>query len=431
MHIYQAICVILRNAFYQVMDHLLVHEQEKFEAVFQNASLGILVIDKTGRIVLANRFSLSLFGYDNTNNLIGQPVEILIPGRYHHNHVADRSNFVKDPQTRPMGMGRDLFGIRKDGTEIPLEISLSSYKNTEGIFSIAFISDISARVETQQKLQEQRLALAAMNKKMEILNEDLEQKVDERTKTLQETLDKLAASRDKLSKALSKEKDLSDLKSSFVSMASHEFRTPLSTILSSASLLAKYRLTEEQDKRDKHVQRIKSSVFNLNNILNEFLSLGKIEDGRIHAVYTHFDLEALITTQYHEMTDIFKSGQAVHYQHEGEKMVKLDETLFKNILINLLSNAAKFSEENKNIYLKSRVTDKDIQFQIQDEGIGISEHDLKHLSEIFFRGQNAVNIQGTGLGLHIVTKYMEMMNGTISIKSELNKGTTINLSFLR
>jgi len=413
------------------MDHLLLHAQEKFEAVFQNASLGILVIDQTGKIVLVNKFSLSLFGYNHIDELVGNKIEVLIPSRYHHNHVADRGHFVKDPKTRPMGMGRDLFGIKKDGTEVPLEISLSSYKNDEGVFSIAFISDISARVETQLKLQEQRLALAAMNKKMEILNEELEHKVSERTKTLQETLDKLAASRDKLSKALSKEKDLSDLKSSFVSMASHEFRTPLSTILSSASLLAKYRLTEEQDKRDKHVQRIKSSVLNLNNILNEFLSIGKIEDGRIHAVYSDFDIEAFITTQYHEMTDILKPGQVVHYEHEGEKMVRLDETLFKNILINLLSNAAKFSDEHKNIYLKSRVNRQEIHFQIRDEGIGISDHDQQHLSEIFFRGQNAVNIQGTGLGLHIVTKYMEMMNGSIQIKSELNKGTSIHLTFQR
>ena len=152
------------------------------------------------------------------------------------------------------------------------------------------------------------------------------------------------------------EKDLGDLKSAFVSMASHEFRTPLSTILSSASLLAKYKLTDEQPKRDKHVQRIKSSVINLNNILNEFLSLGKIEDGKITAHESVFNIEELIQVQIAEMAEIFKSGQQVKYAHTGPTEVTLDEVLFKNILINLLSNAAKFSRENKPIFISTKVS---------------------------------------------------------------------------
>ena len=171
----------------------------------------------------------------------------------------------------------------------------------------------------------------------------MEKKVAERTFDLQKTLEKLEASKDELGKALSKEKDLGDLKSGFVSMASHEFRTPLSTILSSASLLAKYKLTEEQEKRDKHVLRIKSSVINLNNILNEFLSIGKIEEGKIIAHDAFFDIKEFITSQFTEMSEIFKEGQKIDYLHEGETIVRLDDNLFKNILINLLSNAAKFS----------------------------------------------------------------------------------------
>jgi signal transduction histidine kinase len=212
-------------------------------------------------------------------------------------------------------------------------------------------------------------------------------------------------------------------------MASHEFRTPLSTILSSASLLAKYKLTEEQPKRDKHVQRIKSSVINLNNILNEFLSLGKIEDGKILAHEIEFDIKDLIQQQINEMTEILKPGQKVNYNHKGKEIVNLDEVLFKNIFINLLSNAAKFSGENKDILISTNVNDNELKFTVSDQGIGISEKDQEHLCEIFYRASNAINIPGTGLGLHIVSKYVEMMNGKIEIKSELEKGTEINIIF--
>jgi len=413
------------------MDKQLRREQEKFKAIFQNASLGILVINQTGEITLANNFLLQQFGYSDANELVGKKVEILIPKRYHHQHVTDRNIYMQHPQTRPMGMGRDLFGVKQDGTEMPLEISLSSYSSDDEVFSIAFISDISTRIEVQNKLREQRLALAAMNKKMEALNEELEKKVAARTSKLQETMEKLEASKDDLSKALSKEKDLGDLKSAFVSMASHEFRTPLSTILSSASLLAKYVLTEEQPKRDKHVQRIKSSVMNLNNILNEFLSLGKIEDGKLTAHISVFNIKELITQQVNEMAEILKPGQYVNYQHSGDTDVVLDEVLFKNILINLLSNAVKFSEENKPVFISTSVEKHLVKFCIKDEGIGISKKDQEHLFEIFYRATNAVNIAGTGLGLHIVAKYVEMMHGQINIKSDLDKGTEINLIFVQ
>jgi len=410
------------------MDKLL-QEQEKFKAIFQNASLGILVIDQSGNITLANDFLIKEFGYSDLDELVGKKMEVLIPPRYRHQHIHDRDQFIEHPSTRPMGTGRDLYGITKGGKEMPVEISLSNYKDDDGVFSIAFISDITPRIEAENIQRQQRLQLAAMNKEMETLNEELEGKVEARTAALQETLEKLEASKEEISKALSKEKDLGDMKSAFVSMASHEFRTPLSTILSSASLLAKYKLTEEQDKRDKHVQRIKSSVFNLNNILNEFLSLGKIEDGKISTHESLFDIKDLVSQQINEMAEIFKTGQEVKYTHAGNPDVFLDEVLFKNILINLLSNAAKFSAENKPIFVATEVKNSKLKFSVKDQGMGISKRDQEHLFEIFYRATNATNIPGTGLGLHIVAKYVEMMKGKIEIKSELDKGTEINLIF--
>ncbi|MCO6496193.1 MAG: PAS domain S-box protein [Chitinophagaceae bacterium] len=413
------------------MDQSVVNAEQKFEAIFRNASVGILAINKAGEITMANAYLLRLFGYSAPEDLIGKNMNVLIPARYRVSHLHNIEAYGKNPVTRPMGIGQDLFGVTKTGVEIPLEISLSSFTDESGTYSIAFISDISVRVAVQAKLREQRLKLAAMNKQMEQLNEELEEKVKVRTQELEKTLAKLEQSKDELSIALNKEKDLGEMKSAFVSMASHEFRTPLSTILSSASLLAKYKLTDEQEKRDRHIQRIKSSVINLNNILNEFLSLGKMEEGKIKASFSEFDIEKLVSDQYTEMTDIFKPGQVIDYVHVGEKIVKLDPNFMKNIVINLLSNAAKFSEDNTTITVRTAVTDEKITFIVRDEGMGISEKDQQQLFSIFFRGSNAKNISGTGLGLHIVGKYTEMMKGNLNLKSELNKGTEITITFPR
>jgi PAS domain S-box-containing protein len=264
----------------------LLNEKEKFDALFQQASLGILIVDQEGQIILVNNFLLKQFGYSDAEELIGKKIEVLIPPKYHHHHVGYRDKFIAHPQNRPMGLGMDLFGIKKSGEEINVEVSLSNYKSNVASFVIAFINDISKRKQTENAVLEQRKQLETVNLQIEKLNDELEQKVSLRTSQLEATMKELEDSKDELAQALDKEKELSDLKSRFVSMASHEFRTPLSTILSSASLMAKYSLTEEQDKRDKHIQRIKSSVHNLTDILNEFLSIGKIEDGKIITHYS-------------------------------------------------------------------------------------------------------------------------------------------------
>ncbi len=232
-----------------------------------------------------------------------------------------------------------------------------------------------------------------------------------------------------LHKSLEKEKELSELKSRFVSMASHEFRTPLSTVLSSAYLIEQYITTEDQPKREKHLQRIITSVNMLTDILNDFLSVGKIEEGKIHVRPSHFNLKELVTTLSDEMRYSLKKGQIIRTHHSGTTDAFLDTSLFKHIILNLVSNASKFSSEEGLIEINTNCSKHQVTLSVKDYGIGISREDQKHLMERFFRGANAGNIQGTGLGLHIVSKYAELMNGTVHCKSELDKGTTFKIIF--
>lgn len=405
----------------------MLKEKEKFEALFQHASLGILVANEKGIIEMVNACLLEQFAYASAQELVGEPIEKLIPNRYHTNHATYRSKYAQYPEPRAMGTGRDLFASKKDGTEFPVEISLSNYTTNDGKFNIAFIIDITKRKEIENDVKIQKEQLAEVNLRIEQLNNELERKVSERTLQLQETLEQLSASRDELTHALSKEKELSDLKSRFVSMASHEFRTPLSTILSSASLLAKYTETNDQEKRNKHIDRIKSSVNNLTGILNEFLSIGKIEDGKVVTNIVPFNLKELISGTCSEMQSMCNSLRTFTYEHSGDEWCNTDPSLVKNIILNLLSNAIKFTSEKGSICVKSVTNDTDISITIEDNGIGISEEDQQHLFERFFRAKNAINIQGTGLGLHIVAKYVELLDGKILWESKLEEGTSFTI----
>jgi signal transduction histidine kinase len=216
---------------------------------------------------------------------------------------------------------------------------------------------------------------------------------------------------------------LNELKSRFITTASHEFRTPLSTILSSVALIQKYTTSEDQEKREKHILKIKNAVSGLTEILNDFLSLGKLEEGKMSAKPAEHDVFNLIKEVVSDINSIVRSGQIITF-NSGSHFMMIDRQLLRNVMFNLLSNAIKFSPEGAEIDVHVKVEDREVVIAVKDRGIGISEADMKNLFGRFFRGANAVAIPGTGLGLNIVTKYLELMKGTISCKSELNVGST-------
>lgn len=381
---------------------------ESLNALFEYTTEGIIIANQSGTIIRANPSSEKLFGY-NKGELLNQKIEILVPNKFSHTHEKHRDNYNKNPHPRSMGKGLDLYGKKKDGHEFPVEISLSHYKTNDEMFVIAFIIDRTERKEAEERIKR--------------VNAELELKVEERTKILKETLHQLEASKDELSAALEKEKELNDMKSRFVTMASHEFRTPLSTILSSASLIGKYKNTEEEEKRHKHVDRIKSAVTNMTLILNDFLSAGKLEEGKISVNLVSIDIPAYINESLNELSNFLKLGQVVNYSHQGDKNFVCDKQFLKNMIINLVSNASKFSSENKDIDITTVNANNELQLIVKDSGMGIPADEQNDLFERFFRAKNALNIQGTGLGLSIVSKYVEVLKGTIKFESELNKGT--------
>lgn len=397
----------------RILDSNKSLDMESLNALFEHATEGILVADKTGLITKANPSSERLFGYGK-GELIGKTVEDLMPQRFAHNHHHKREDYNKDPHPRSMGKNIDLLAKRKNGAEFPVEISLTHFKKNDELFVIAFIIDITERKLVEEKIKK--------------INADLERKVSERTNVLQEALNELEQSKEQLSQALEKEKELNDMKSRFVTLASHEFRTPLSTILSSVSLISKYKTEAEEEKRQKHVDRVKSAVTNMTLILNDFLSAERLDEGKVGINLTEFDLIVLVNETISELSGLLKPGQKVEYTHDQNALVTLDKQMIKNIFINFISNAIKFSGEGKAIIVKTAIKDNNLIISVKDDGIGIPADEQIHLFERFYRAKNATNIQGTGLGLSIVAKYVEELKGKITFKSELEKGTTFSIT---
>lgn len=235
--------------------------------------------------------------------------------------------------------------------------------------------------------------------------------------------------REDLSKALARERELSEMKSRFVTLASHEFKTPLSVILSSVNLIEKYQDDASADKRLRHVHRIKSNVNNLKQLLNDFLSLEKLEEGVVRNEPVRTDLVKLAEEAIQDMEEACKDGQQMALEVSGNvREVFLDQQLLRNILNNLLSNAIKYSPGGSVVRFRLEFAGDLVIFAVADQGIGIPPEEKEHLFERFFRAKNTAGISGTGLGLSIVKKYLDLMGGTISVESQPETGSTFTIT---
>lgn len=385
------------------------------KAIIENAIEGIITIDKHGIIESINPSALGLFGYD-ADEVIGKNINYLMPEPYKAAHDGYLHNYQTTHVKKIIGIGREVKGLKKDGSTFPFRLSVSevNFKNRK-IFT-GFVHDL-----TLQKQAEDRL----LN-----YTEELEEKVNTRTQDLIKLISEIEETKEHLSKSLEKEKELGQLKSRFVSMASHEFRTPLSSVLLSASLIDKYALKQETESIQKHVRRIKGSVELLTNILNDFLSLERLETGQTLVEVKEINLVNFSEDIIEEMRPITKQNQTIVYQHTGNTdAVKLDPSLLKSVLINLISNSIKYSGENTFIEFNTEISANKCIIEVKDNGIGIPVGEQKYLLEPFFRANNTGKIPGTGLGLNIAKRYVTLMHGQISWISKENDSTTFTLTF--
>jgi len=406
---------------------------QRLESIINTAIDGIITIDVKGTVEMMNPSAAVLFGYQ-PQDVIGNNIKMLMPSPYHEEHDGYLHRYHKTKVPHIIDIGREVFGKTKTGEVFPMRLAVSEVILNDRIIYTGIIHDLSdvklaqdkiiaLNKQLEGKVEERTYELEKVVNKLLTINTDLKREVSDRL-----TAEKnLKISQAELKESLNKEKELNELKSRFVSMASHEFRTPLTTIMSSASLISKYDKTEQQANREKHVKRIKSAVVNLTGILNDFLSLSKLEEGAIRVNPQTIHLEDLCLEVIDEVKGLIKPNQKIIHHVQGEQKEFIsDKGILKNILFNLISNAIKYSSDI--ITCDLNFHPELIEIAIKDKGIGIPMEDQKYLFTRFFRAQNVTNIQGTGLGLNIVRRYVDLLQGTITFDSAHEKGTTFTVT---
>ncbi|UKB86016.1 PAS domain-containing sensor histidine kinase [Chryseobacterium sp. MEBOG06] len=376
---------------------------------------GIIIIDRRGRIESLNPSVLKIFGYVE-EDLLGENISILMSepdkSRYENHliycqHTEKRICLEKE---------REVRGLKKDGSRFYFRFAVTEIQLQSRIIYTSFIHDLSKEKEAEEYLKK--------------YTSELEEIVESRTQHLEQMLFTLEKSKEETSISLEKEKDLNRMKSRFVSMASHEFRTPLSSMQLSVVLIEKYLQISDSDQILKHLHKIRNTITCLNAILNDFLSLEKLDIGILKPYNESFDIVQFSKELTEEMQLTTKENQIIIYQHTGAySKIHIDKNLLRNCLLNLVTNAIKYSGEHTLIDFSTEINEEEYSFTIKDNGLGIPLEDHSFIFQPFFRAHNIGDISGTGLGLNIVLRYVDLLKGEIHFESEPGVGTRFTLLF--
>jgi PAS domain S-box-containing protein len=354
-----------------------------FQSVLENAQDAVILTDHNGRVTNWNREAENTFGWTKTEAIGSDLAELIFPIHLHH-QVAQV--LTRQPARQRDAVRRESIAIRQDGSEFPIELS-STFITVAGVREFSFfIRDITQRRKAETDIAE----------------------------------------------SLAKQSELADLKSRFVAMASHEFRTPLAAILSSSELLSNYSDRLSEDERKKLYSKVDRAVHHMSSMLEDVLLIGKTDAGLPQFHPSSLDVRALCETIVAEVRLGIRSDPEV--EHEIELRMEretihgqFDERWMRHLFTNLLSNAVRYSPHGGSIYFDISLVGNQVEFRVIDHGIGLPEKDLQRLFEPFYRASNTGKISGTGLGLSIAKRATELHGGQISVESALGVGTTISV----
>jgi len=375
----------------------VARSESRFRELLEAAPDAIIEIDRGGRIVLLNRVTEKLFGYSR-EQLLGRPVELLIPEELRSMHVHHREDYRGKPQTRAMGSGLSLQGQRQDGSRFPVEISLSPVESDDGFRVTAIIRDISVRKQVEERLrtiqQDYTRELAGKNQELAERNQEVER-----------------ANR---------------LKSEFLAGMSHELRTPLHTIIGFSELLAEELEGPLNEKQKRFLSHIHKDSLHLLELINDVLDLSKIEAGKLELRPDVFDLRQPLEEV---LSSINRQAVAKSIGIETaiavERTLEADRVRVRQILFNLLSNAVKFTPEGGRIRVDAQARDEFLEVSVTDTGLGIPPEEHETVFDKFYQVGNTTKgvREGTGLGLAITRSLVEEHGGKIWVESEVGKGS--------